>query len=62
MLNARPSMSDKLVESISICKAKGGEKSFKEPLKKELLTTVKPATAASLAKSQSIIISNMTCV
>lgn len=45
----RASMSNKLVESISICKIKCGPKSYKEPLTTDLLKKAKSATAASLA-------------
>ena len=43
-------LSNKLVESISICKVESGPKSFKEPLTDDLLRRAKSATAVSLSQ------------
>lgn len=49
----RQSMSNKLLESLTICKTKWASKSFfKDSLPKELLVKAKSATADSLAKPQ----------
>lgn len=48
----RHSMSNALIESLSICKNKWESKSFKDPIPKEVLVKAKSATAASLASGK----------